>query len=73
MKNGTTSSRWCRLPNPEKASGAGPSTWIVERTFGWFNQSRRLCRDYEVGLDHSEAMIRICMTRLMVKRLARVS
>ena len=48
-----------------------PKRWIVERTFGWFTKSRRLCRDYEVRLDHSESMIRICMIRLMVKRLAK--
>ena len=47
-----------------------PKPWIVERTFGWFYKSRRLCRDYEVRLDHSEAMIRLCMIRLMVRRLA---
>ena len=47
-----------------------PRRWVVERTFGWFCKSRRLCRDYEVRLDHSEAMIRLCMIRLMVKRLA---
>jgi putative transposase len=48
-----------------------PKRWIVERTFGWLYKSRRLCRDYEVRLDHSEAMIRICMIRLMLKRLAK--
>lgn len=47
-----------------------PKRWIVERTFGWLFKSRRLCRDYEVRIDHSEAMIRICMIRLMLKRLA---
>ena len=47
-----------------------PKRWIVERTFGWFSKARRLRSDYEVRLDHSEAMIRICMIRLMVKRLA---
>jgi len=47
-----------------------PKRWIVERTFGWLTKSRRLCRDYEVRLDHSESMIRICMIRLMLKRLA---
>lgn len=47
-----------------------PKRWLVERTFAWFFKSRRLCRDYEVRLDHSEAMMRICMIRLMVKRLA---
>jgi putative transposase len=47
-----------------------PKRWIVERTFGWFYKSRRLRTDYEVRLDHSEAMIRICMIRIMVRRLA---
>lgn len=47
-----------------------PKRWIVERTFGWFSKSRRLRSDYEVRLDHSEAMIRLCMIRLRVRRLA---
>jgi putative transposase len=47
-----------------------PRRWVVERTFGWFSKSRRLCRDYEVRLDHSEAMLRICMIRIMIRRLA---
>ena len=50
-----------------------PKRWIVERTFGWLYKARRLCRDYEVRLDHSEAMIRICMIRLMLRRLAKAS
>jgi putative transposase len=50
-----------------------PKRWIVERTFGWFIKSRRLCRDYEVRVDHSESMIRICMIRLMVRRLAKAA
>jgi putative transposase len=48
-----------------------PRRWVVERTFGWLFKSRRLCRDYEVRLDHSEAMVRICMIRIMVRRLAK--
>lgn len=48
-----------------------PKRWIVERTFGWLYKSRRLCRDYEVRLDHSEAMIRLCLIRIMVRRLAK--
>jgi putative transposase len=47
-----------------------PRRWVIERTFGWLMKSRRLCRDYEVRLDHSAAMIRICMIRIMVRRLA---
>ena len=34
-----------------------PKRWIVERTFGWLIQSGRLVRDYEVKIEHSEAMI----------------
>jgi putative transposase len=47
-----------------------PKRWLVERTFAWFYKSRRLCRDYEIRLDHSEAMLRLCMIRIMVRRLA---
>lgn len=46
-----------------------PKRWIVERTFAWLYKSRRLCRDYEVRIDHSEAMVRLCMIRIMVRRL----
>jgi putative transposase len=48
-----------------------PKRWIIERTFGWLYKSRRLCRDYEVRIDHSQAMIYICMIRLMVRRLSK--
>lgn len=44
--------------------------WVVERTFGWLNQYRRLSKDYEVLPETSEAMIYIAMTRIMLRRLA---
>lgn len=50
-----------------------PKRWIIERTFAWFYKSRRLCRDYEVRVDHSEAMIQLCMIRLMLRRLAKTA
>ena len=43
----------------------------VERTFSWLDKSRRLSRDYEQLPDHSESHIYVCMSRLMLKRLAR--
>jgi putative transposase len=44
--------------------------WVVERTFAWLSQCRRLSKDYEVLPSSSEAWIYIAMTRLMVRRLA---
>jgi putative transposase len=44
--------------------------WVVERTFAWLTQCRRLGKDYEVLPASSEAMIYIAMTRVMIRRLA---
>lgn len=47
-----------------------PKRWIVERTFGWLIQSRRLVRDYEVKVEHAEAMIYLSMSKRMLARIA---
>lgn len=46
-----------------------PKRWIVERTFGWLSRSRRLCKDYETQVPHSQAMLLIAMSHLMLRRL----
>ena len=63
---------WRRLP-PERLGFRGvlPRRWVVERTFSWTGQSRRLSKDYERLCSTSEALIYAAMTRLMVRRLAR--
>lgn len=55
----------------QKGFAVLPRRWVVERTFAWFDQHRRLCRDYEGTTTSSTAMIYITMTRLMLRRLAR--
>jgi putative transposase len=46
-----------------------PKRWVVERTFAWLNQFRRLSKDYEESPYTSETIIYMAMTRLMLKRL----
>jgi putative transposase len=48
-----------------------PIRWIVERTFSWLGQNRRLSKDYERLPESAEAFIYVAMSRLMVRRLAR--
>ena len=48
-----------------------PHRWIVERTFGWFNRSRRLSKNYERLTASSEAMVYLAMLPLMTRRLAK--
>lgn len=47
-----------------------PKRWIVERTFGWLSLFRRLNRDYEINPRQSEAMIKLAMIHIMLKRLS---
>ena len=47
-----------------------PKRWVVERTFGWLMFNRRLVKDYEEKVEHSEAFIQMVMIRLMVRKLA---
>ncbi len=44
--------------------------WIVERTFSWLVDQRRIARDYERDHKTSEALIQIAMISLMLRRLA---
>jgi len=46
-----------------------PWRWIVERTFAWLENARRLCRDYEELPEHHESFIYIVMIRLMLRKL----
>lgn len=48
-----------------------PRRWVVERTFSWLGNFRRLSKDYEVKTSHSEAFLYIASCSLMLRRLAK--
>jgi putative transposase len=68
--------RWGRYPvdvepPPMPAFTVLPRRWVVERTIAWIGRYRRLSKDYEYLPEHSETMIYLAMSRLMLRRLAR--
>ena len=46
-----------------------PWRWVVERTFSWLNNSRKLSRDYEFSIFSSESMVIISNLHTLLKRL----
>jgi transposase len=50
-----------------------PQCWSVERTFAWLGRYRRVAQDDEYVTQTSETMIRVAMSHLMVRRLARLT
>ncbi len=61
---------WQRLM-PPRGYVALPRRWVVERTFSWLGQNRRMSKDYERLCASAEAFVYAAMIRLMVRRLAR--
>jgi putative transposase len=47
-----------------------PRRWVVERTFSWLGQDRRMSKDYERLCASAEAFVYAAMARLMARRLA---
>jgi putative transposase len=59
------------LLSPEGPRPFLPRRWVVERTFSWLGQNRRMSKDYERLPETGEALIYAAMSRLMARRLAR--
>ena len=55
---------------PSKGFEVVKRRWVVERTFAWLGNFRRLSKDYERLTDNSEAFIHIGMIYLLINRLA---
>jgi transposase len=69
-KEGKKKIDWRRLM-PPRGYVALPRRWVVERTFSWLGQNRRMSKDYERLCVSEEAFIYAAMIRLMVRRIAR--
>ena len=61
---------WQRLM-PTRGFRVLARRWVVERTFSWLGQNRRMAKDYERLCATGEAFVYAAMSRLMVRRLAR--
>ncbi len=46
-----------------------PKRWVVERTFAWLYNSRRLAKDFEKTISSQEAIIKISHIRTLLNRL----
>jgi len=59
------------VPRPPGTKGfvVQSERWVVERTFAWLGRCRRLSKEYERLTGTSEALIRLAMTHIMVRRL----
>jgi putative transposase len=53
-----------------EVSNLKPQRWIVERTFAWFNNFRRLNRDYEKDITNSEVFLYISQIPILLNRLS---
>ena len=61
---------WQRLV-PRRGFEVLARRWVVERTFAWLSQNRRMSKDYERLCATGETFVYAAMSRLMVRRLAR--
>ena len=43
--------------------------WVVERTFAWMNNARRLAKDFEILTCSAENFVRISIIQIMLDRL----
>ena len=46
-----------------------PLRWIVERSFSWLENFRRIAMDYEFYSDTGEAMVQLAFCRLMYNKI----
>jgi len=43
--------------------------WIIERTFAWFDNDRRLCRNYELLMETAEEMVKLSAIKQLLNKI----
>jgi putative transposase len=56
-------------PPTQRGFAVLPRRWVVERTFAWLGNYRRLSKDYEACVRSSEGMIYLASIHTLLKRL----
>jgi transposase len=59
------------MRSDDKKTGFKPvhKRWVVERTFAWFDNDRRLCRNYELLLESSENIVKLSAIKLLLNKI----
>lgn len=59
------------MRNDEKKSDFNPISkrWVIERTFAWLDNDRRLCRNYELLMENSETMVKLSAIKLLLNKI----
>ena len=59
------------MRSDEKRTGFQPISkrWIIERTFSWFDNDRRLCRNYELIMETSENMVKLSAIKFLLNKI----
>src|SRR5665213_711796 len=59
------------MRSDDKKTGFKPThkRCVVERTFAWFDNDRRLCRNYELLLETSENMVKLAAIKLLLNKI----
>ena len=59
------------MRNDEKKTDFKPFSkrWIIERTFAWFDNDRRLCRNYELLMENSENIVKLSAIKNLLNKI----
>ncbi|WP_394350183.1 transposase [Mucilaginibacter arboris] len=59
------------MRSDDKKTGFKPihKRWVIERTFSWFDNDRRLYRNYELLLETSEEIVKLSAIKLLLNKI----